>query len=69
VELVRRLLSGADLVRPAIGPAGTGKTEAIRVLTGLLHAAGRQVFATAHGGRQAEELADRIGIPARVVAG
>ena len=67
-ELVRRLLSGGDLVRPAVGPAGTGKTEAMRVLTGLLHGAGRRVFATAHGGRQAEELADRIGIPARVIA-
>jgi hypothetical protein len=69
VELVRRLLSGGDLLRPAVGPAGTGKTEAMRVLTSLLHAAGRRVFATAHGGRQAEELADRVGIPARVVAG
>ncbi|MBL7508907.1 MobF family relaxase [Frankia nepalensis] len=67
-ELVRRLLTSGDLVRPAVGPAGTGKTEAMRALTGILRAAGRHVFATAHGGRQAEELADRIGIPARVVA-
>ncbi|WP_307873695.1 MULTISPECIES: MobF family relaxase [unclassified Frankia] len=69
VELVRRLLASQDLVRPAVGPAGTGKTEAMRALTAILHAAGRRVFATAHGGRQAEELADRIGISARVVAG
>ncbi|OHV58747.1 MobF family relaxase [Pseudofrankia sp. BMG5.36] len=68
MELVRRLLTSGDLVRPAIGPAGTGKTEAMRALTGILHAAGHAVFATAHGGRQAEELADRIGIPARVLA-
>jgi len=66
-ELVRRLLTSGDLVRPAVGPAGTGKTEAMRVLTAILHTAGRTVLATAHGGRQAEELADRIGIPARVV--
>ncbi|OHV63465.1 MobF family relaxase [Pseudofrankia sp. BMG5.36] len=68
VELVRRLLASQDLVRPAVGPAGTGKTEAMRALTAILHTVGRRVFATAHGGRQAEELADRIGIPARVVA-
>ncbi|WP_045876498.1 MobF family relaxase [Pseudofrankia sp. DC12] len=67
-ELVRRLLDCGDLVRPAVGPAGTGKTEAMRVLTAILHNGGRTVLATAHGGRQAEELADRIEIPARVVA-
>ncbi|ONH22651.1 TrwC relaxase [Pseudofrankia asymbiotica] len=67
VELVRRLLVGEDLVRLAVGAAGTGKTEAMRLLTNIVQAAGRRVFATAHGGRQAEELADRIGIPARVV--
>ncbi|WP_045880360.1 MobF family relaxase [Pseudofrankia sp. DC12] len=69
VELVRRLLTSGDLVRLAVGPAGTGKTEAMRALTGVLRAVGRTVLATAHGGRQAEELAERIGIPARVVAG
>ncbi|OHV43714.1 hypothetical protein BCD48_27470 [Pseudofrankia sp. BMG5.36] len=68
VELVRRLLIGEDLVRLAVGAAGTGKTEAMRLLTGIVQAAGRQVFATAHGGRQAEELAERVGISARVVA-
>ncbi|MDT3440874.1 MobF family relaxase [Pseudofrankia sp. BMG5.37] len=68
VELVRRLLIGEDLVRLAVGAAGTGKTEAMRLLTGIVQAAGRQIFATAHGGRQAEELAERIGISARVVA-
>ncbi|WP_052710865.1 MobF family relaxase [Pseudofrankia sp. DC12] len=67
-ELVRRLLADQDLVRLAVGAAGTGKTEAMRVLTAILHAEGHPVFATAHGGRQAEELADRIGVPARVVA-
>jgi len=67
VNLVRRLLASGDLVRPVIGAAGTGKAEAIRALTDVVTATGRQVFATAHGGRQAEELAARIGIPARVV--
>jgi len=68
-DLVRGLLTSGDLVRLAVGPAGTGKTEAMRTLTAILTAAGRPVLATAHGGRQAEELAERIGIPARVVAG
>jgi len=67
VELVRRLLASGDLARPVVGPAGTGKTEAMRALTAIVTAAGRRVFATAHGGRQAEELAERIDIPARVV--
>ncbi|OHV69586.1 hypothetical protein BCD48_34865 [Pseudofrankia sp. BMG5.36] len=67
IELIRRLLASGDLVRPIVGPAGTGKTEAMRALTVLVTAAGRGVFATAHGGRQAEELAERIGVPARVV--
>ncbi|ADP84905.1 MobF family relaxase [Pseudofrankia inefficax] len=67
-ELVRRLLADQDLVRVAVGAAGTGKTEAMRVLTAIVRAEGHPVFATAHGGRQAEQLADRIGVPARVVA-
>ena len=67
IELVRRLLASGDLARPVVGPAGTGKTEAMRALTAIVTATGRRVFATAHGGRQAEELAERIGIPARVV--
>ncbi|ONH25523.1 MobF family relaxase [Pseudofrankia asymbiotica] len=68
-DLVRRLVADGDLVRFVVGAAGTGKTEAMRVLAGIARAAGRRVFATAHGGRQTEELADRIGVPGRVVAG
>ncbi|MDT3446839.1 MobF family relaxase [Pseudofrankia sp. BMG5.37] len=67
-DLVRHLLTSGDLVRVAVGPAGTGKTEAMRTLTAIVTAAAHPMLATAHGGRQAEELAERIGIPARVVA-
>ncbi|WP_157910528.1 MobF family relaxase, partial [Pseudofrankia sp. BMG5.36] len=67
-DLVRHLLTSGDLARVAVGPAGTGKTEAMRTLTAIVTAAGHPVLATAHGGRQAEELGERIGIPARVVA-
>ncbi|ONH60400.1 TrwC relaxase [Frankia sp. CcI49] len=69
IELVRLLLGSGDLVRPVVGPAGTGKTEAMRLATRILLDAGHAVFAAAHGGRQTEELADRIAVPARVVAG
>ncbi len=68
-DLVRRVLACGDLVRPVVGPAGTGKTEAMRVLAGILAAAGHPVFGTAHGGRQAEELAARLDVETRVVAG
>jgi len=47
VDLVRRLLAGGDLVRPVVGAAGTGKTEAMRALTDIVAASGRRVFATA----------------------
>ncbi|SNQ51682.1 conserved hypothetical protein [Frankia canadensis] len=69
VTLVRRLLSSGDLVRPVVGPAGSGKTEAMRLLTRIVQASGGTVFATAHGGRQTEELTDRIAVPGRVVSG
>ncbi|WP_250284048.1 AAA family ATPase, partial [Frankia sp. CiP1_Cm_nod2] len=69
VELARRILTSTDLVRPIIGPAGSGKTEAMRLVTTILTDAGYHVLAAAHGGRQTEQLADRLNIPARVVAG
>jgi len=68
ISLVHQLIAGSGRVRPAIGPAGTGKTEAMRLLTYLLTAAGRTVVGTAHGGRQAEELGGRLGIDSEVVA-
>ncbi|ABD12695.1 hypothetical protein ThrDRAFT_03240 [Frankia casuarinae] len=69
ITLVRRLLTSGDLVRPVVGPAGSGKTEAMRLLTRIVHAGGGQVFAAAHGGRQTEELTGRIGVAGRVVSG
>jgi hypothetical protein len=67
--LVRGLLAGGDLVRAVIGPAGTGKTEAMRVLVHAFTAAGYTVLGTANGGRQAQDLAERLGVQARVVTG
>jgi len=68
-ELIRQLLAGADLVRPVVGPAGTGKTEAMRAVVHGYTAAGYTVLATANGGRQAEELNERLEIPTQVVSG
>ena len=64
-----RLLAAGDLVRPVVGPAGTGKTEALRAATAAWSAEGHTVVGTANGGRQAEELHDRLGVHTRVVSG
>jgi conjugative relaxase-like TrwC/TraI family protein len=67
--VVRAVLAGGRMVRPVVGPAGSGKTEAMRAVVHAASAAGHLVVGTANGGRQTEELADRLGIPARVVSG
>jgi conjugative relaxase-like TrwC/TraI family protein len=68
-DLVRSLLGSADLVRPVIGPAGTGKTEAMRAVVQAFTSDGRQVLGTANGGRQAQDLHERLDIRTQVVAG
>jgi hypothetical protein len=68
-DLVRRLLSCGDLVRPVLGPAGTGKTEAMRAVVHALIAAGHSVIGTANGGRQSEELHERLDVDCHVVSG
>jgi conjugative relaxase-like TrwC/TraI family protein len=68
-DLVRRLLACGDLVRPVVGPAGTGKTEAMRAVVQALDAAGHRVLGAANGGRQAEDLHRRLRVPTQVVAG
>jgi len=68
-NVVRRLLSSPDRVRLVVGPAGSGKTEMLRAATAALTAAGHRVFATANGGRQAEQLHQRLGVPTQVVTG
>ncbi len=68
-SLVHQVLGAAGLVRPVIGPAGTGKTEAMRAVVHAVTAAGHRVVGTANGGRQAEELHQRLHIPTKVVAG
>jgi conjugative relaxase-like TrwC/TraI family protein len=66
--LVRAVLACGDLVRPVVGPAGAGKTEALRVASAAWAAAGHNVIGAANGGRQAEELGERLDVGARVVS-
>ncbi|MEX5709933.1 MobF family relaxase [Parafrankia sp. FMc6] len=68
-DLVRRLLTDDDLVRLVIGPAGSGKTAAMRSVARLLTARGLTVLGAAHGGRQAEHLAATLEVETRVVSG
>jgi conjugative relaxase-like TrwC/TraI family protein len=67
--VIRAILTDGRLVRPAVGPAGSGKTEAMRAVVEAFTAAGCTVIGATHGGRQAEELRDRLGVPTRVVSG
>jgi ATP-dependent exoDNAse (exonuclease V) alpha subunit len=68
-DLVRRVLACRDAVRLVVGPAGTGKTEAMRAVVHALTAAGHRVLGTANGGRQAEDLHHRLRVRTQVVAG
>jgi conjugative relaxase-like TrwC/TraI family protein len=66
-DLVRDVLASGDLIRCALGPAGTGKTEAMRAAVAAWQAAGFTVIGCANGGAQTEQLAGRLGIDAQVV--
>uniref|UniRef100_UPI0021C0AEAA MobF family relaxase n=1 Tax=Frankia gtarii TaxID=2950102 RepID=UPI0021C0AEAA len=66
---LRALLISADLIRPVVGPAGSGKTTVMRALARLLTTRGYTVLGATQGGRQAEQLADAVDIPTRVVSG
>lgn len=68
-DLVQSLLRSADLVRLVIGPAGTGKTEAMHAVVQAFTSAGHTVLGTANGGRQAQDLHERLGIRTQVIAG
>lgn len=66
-EMVRRVLGSGDLIRCVLGPAGTGKTEAMRAATAAWQAQGYRVVGCANGGAQTEELGRRLGVEAQVV--
>jgi conjugative relaxase-like TrwC/TraI family protein len=68
-QLVRAVVSKRDSTRLVVGPAGSGKTEAMRAVVRAFDRAGYRVLGAANGGRQAEELHQRLSIPTKVVAG
>jgi conjugative relaxase-like TrwC/TraI family protein len=65
--LVRDVLGCGDLVRCVLGPAGTGKTEAMRAAAQAWQDAGYTVLGSANGGAQTEQLGTRLAIDAHVV--
>ncbi|MDQ1391776.1 MAG: hypothetical protein QOF30_753, partial [Acidimicrobiaceae bacterium] len=66
-ELVRAVTGSGDGIRCAIGPAGTGKTEAMRAAVAAWKDIGYRVVGCANGGAQTEQLGARLGIDSEVV--
>ena len=66
-ELVRAVIASGDGVRCAVGPAGTGKTEAMRAAVVAWQRSGYRVLGCANGGAQTEQLGDRLGVESQVV--
>jgi hypothetical protein len=66
-EMVAAVAGGGDGIRCVIGPAGTGKTEAMRAAVAAWQAVGYQVVGCANGGAQTEQLGARLGVDAEVV--
>jgi conjugative relaxase-like TrwC/TraI family protein len=65
--MVREVLGCGDLIRCVLGPAGTGKTEAMRAAASAWETAGYTVLGSANGGAQTEQLGACLGIDAQVV--
>jgi conjugative relaxase-like TrwC/TraI family protein len=65
--LVREILGCGDLIRCVLGPAGTGKTEAMRAAAKAWQDAGYTVVGSANGGAQTEQVGARLTIDAQVV--
>ena len=66
-DMVADILASGDLIRCVLGPAGTGKTEAMRAAVTAWQAAGYVVVGSANGGAQTEQLGARLGVDAQVV--
>ncbi|MDQ6615688.1 MAG: relaxase domain-containing protein [Actinomycetota bacterium] len=66
-ELVRAITACGDGIRFVIGPAGTGKTEAMRAAVEAWRRVGCRVLGSANGGAQTEQLGVRLGVESQVV--
>lgn len=57
------MVGSGDGIRCAVGPAGTGKTEAMRAAADAWQQIGYTVLGCANGGDQTEKLGARLGVP------
>ncbi|GGT97022.1 hypothetical protein GCM10010226_88210 [Streptomyces phaeofaciens] len=64
VALARTFACGDRLLLCGIGPAGSGKTSAMKLVADALAASGRRLVALAPSSRAAQALADDLGTPA-----
>ncbi len=68
IALARAFACDGRLVTAGIGPAGAGKTTAMRLAARAVEDDGRQVIALAPSARAAEQLGQEIGVSARTIA-
>lgn len=66
-ELARHLLQCGTLVGVGVGPAGTGKTTSMKLVTDVWQDEGRQVVGLAPSAAAAQVLGDEIGVPASTI--
>ena len=66
-EMVRRVAATHDRVVCVVGPAGSGKTTALRALHDVYRQAGVALVGAAPSGIAAESLTDASGIPSRTL--
>lgn len=67
-NLARQFVTDPTQVMLALAPAGTGKTTAMKTVTGAWRAAGRRVVALAPSSAAADVLGDELGVEADTLA-
>lgn len=68
VDLARSFVCDDRRLLVGVGPAGTGKTTAMRLTAAVLAADGRRLVAVAPSARAAAVLGQEIGVPATTIA-
>lgn len=66
-ELARRFVTDETLVTVGIGPAGAGKTTALRLVADVVHEAGGTVYGVAPSSAAAAVLSGELGIGAETI--
>ncbi|ATL67406.1 MobF family relaxase [Nocardia terpenica] len=66
--IARYLCTNGMLLSVAVGPAGTGKTTAMKAVADAWRASGRNVVALAPSASAAHELSTALGVPAKTIA-